>query len=325
MNLLLTYRFYPISIGRYFKEAFLALGHTVWTAGTYSPTIPWARNLDYSDRLDVPDYEIPEDVFEWDRGDVLAACPFKPDAIISFDAGFHLVGDYEAMAMSGIPTGLVLTDPHVFTPPNSSHYTRALDSYEFAFCMQAYYLPLYQKSANGRNVPVLWLPYAASHQYHRWDGTDFAARQFDVCMISGSLHDPKRADALSLLESDLKCLFEKGLLFEDYANAYAQSVISFNRSTALDLPARFFEGLAQRNLVLTERVPDLECFDDMQEDVHYVAYDSLDEMRDKAVYYATHRDKAWEIASRGYGAWWRGNHTYLRRAEMILDVLKPQE
>ena len=76
-----------------------------------------------------------------------------------------------------------------------------------------------------------------------------------------------------------------------------------------------------RCLALTNRVPDLKCFSDLQEGVHYVAYSSMEECIEKAMYYSEHRDEAWEIASAGYAAFWAGSHSYLRRAETILDVL----
>ena len=310
-NIVLTYRHYPVSIARYFRYAFETMGHNVWSAGTFSETVPWRPELDYTKFVDIPNYIIPSDMNVWDAQAVINQCPFTPEALISIDAGLHLIGANKV----GIKNGIVLTDPHALP----QFYLEAMPEYDKVFCMQAdFYIEPFKQAHSA----VWYLPYAASHLHHCWMGENFSERPFDLCFISGSLHHPKRAEALSELERvGLRMQIEAGLLYEDATREYNKSVIAFNRSTEQDVPARFFEGLAMRNFVLTERLQGLEYFDGLRDGIHYVAYSSLDEMVEKAMYYATNRYAAWKIATTGYAAFWEQDHTYLRRAMTILDVM----
>ena len=316
-KLLLSGLHYPCTILRYFKWALEELGHTVWSSGPFCPTIPWRPELDYTKFVDVPNYITPNGMPCWDSYDVLSECPFKPDAIISVDAGFYLAG----ANTHGIPNAVILTDPHSYAPPESTRYLESLDHYDLAAIMQQCYMPLYETSASGRKVPQIWIPYAADTKRHFWNNTDFSNRQFDVMIISGQLYTNRLTALTAMAEAGLKVFQDSGILFEDASNKYNESVIAFNWSSEQDLCARFFEGLAMRNLVLTNRVPDMKLFPDLREDEHYVAFDSIDECVEKACYYSKNRDVAWKIASRGYEAWKAGDHTYQQRISSVLNIL----
>jgi hypothetical protein len=107
----LSYRHYPLSVARFFRRAFMALGHEVCTIGPFEPTIPWQPNTDYSAYWDIPDIEI---FPEGDGGSYPMAQAraqgleaWKPDALVMIDAAFHLSGGWPK-----VPIALVATDPH---------------------------------------------------------------------------------------------------------------------------------------------------------------------------------------------------------------------
>lgn len=317
MNLIVTGRHYPISIMRYMKWALKELGVNIWTAGTFDPTVPWASHIDYSDLIDKPDYETPSDLFCWDARDVLAQCPFKPDAILSVDAGYFLVGANQL----GVANAVCLTDPHAL----SQHYKNSIEQYDLVFCMQEFYRHLFETTPDGRDVPNIWLPYAADPKRHYWSGSDFSARPIDVAILSGLMYPNRQLGFDTLGAVGLNTLQDKGILFEEASEWYSNSVMAYSWSSEQDLCARFFESLAMRTLTICNRVPDLQMFGDLQEDTHYVAFSDVDELLEKAVYYAKNRDAAWKIASAGFGAFYSGNHSWTQRMSLVLDVLLPKK
>lgn len=307
----MSYRHYPVSIARYVKWALEKQGHTVWSAGPFSPTIPWRPELDYTEYVDVPNLELPDmNAVHVDM--VLPYCPFKPDLILSVDAGFYLAGVKE----TGLPNAIVLTDPHALP----EHYMLSTEHYSKIFCMQSYYSAPYLVDLQNNPRPVWHMPYAFDSDRHFWTGTNFDHRSYDVCLISGLLY-PKRLQGLAAMESAGLTIFQdSGILYENMARAYNQAVISYVQSSEQDLPARFFEGLAMRNLVLVNKVPDLSTIPDLVEGEHYVTYEDTDDLVEKARYYSQHRDEAWAIASRGFAQAYIGGHTYTRRTAILLDA-----
>ena len=315
-NLIVTQRFFPLTIGRYIRWALEDLGYNIWTAGTFSDTIPWAAEKDYSAYIDYPDFETPEDLNPCPIEPIIAACPFKPDAILSIDASFNCLGVKE----TNIPNALILTDPHAL----ESWYRDALSQYETIVCMQETYKHLFAHDMNGYPKVLFTMPYAADHKRHYWNGKDFTNRPYDVGIVSGLIYKERGEGLRAMEKAGLKVAVEKGVLYEEYSEWYGNTKIAFNWSSERDLCARFWEGMAMRNLVLTNRIPELQCFPDLKENVHYLAYGSVDECVEKALYYTAHQDEAWAIASAGYSAMWAGNHFWTQRVSLLMDVLLPK-
>lgn len=316
MNVLVAGKHFPISMMVWFKRALRKMGHRVFSIGPYCPTIPWNVSRDYSAYLDIPDVETDDVPSEsaFYAVNMARIKGFEPDLILSVHAGFYLTD----ANMTGIHNAILLTDPHAL----KREYLEAVEHYETVISMQHHYKFDYAKTRTGAERPVFWVPYAYDSDCHYWTGTDFTNRPFDVCIMSALLY-PERLEALAWMENaGIKIYQDSGLLFDSYTRAYQDAVIGFNRSGygKVDLPARFWEALAMRNLCITNRVPDLLEFPDLKEDIHYVAYSDLDEMIEKVKYYSTHRDVAWRIASAGYGQVWMSNHSYVQRSSLILDV-----
>lgn len=310
-------------MGRWFRFAFEKLGHKVYFAAPWSErftTIPWNVSKDYSKYLDVPDLKLDDTQSGYESAHYVVNMAkldgFVPDVIFSSDAGFALTD----ANMTGIPSGIWLSDPHAL----SDRYKISVEHYSKVFCAQDYLRTDYRYDANHNERAVWYVPYGFDPDYHYWNGATFDDRPYDVGIISALLY-PERIEALAAMESaGIRIFQDSGILYQEYAPTCSQFVMGFNRSGhgKSDLPARFFEAIACRNLALTNRLPDLQELPDLVEDTHYIAYDTLDELVDKVKFYSTHRDIAWRIASNGYAQVWAGNHSYLHRAGIILDVLK---
>lgn len=320
-NILFTSLPYPLHMGRWFRFAFEKLGNKVYFAAPWGErfkTIPWNTSVNYERYWDVPDLQLDDNPDGYESAHYVVNMArldgFEPDFIFSSDAGFALTD----ANLTGIPNAIWLSDPHALP----DRYKVSVDHYSTVFCAQDYLRKDYGYRADGSSRAVWWTPYGFSPEYHYWTGTDFTNRPYDVGIISALIY-PERAEALAAMEDAGIQLFQSsGILYHEYAPACSQFVMGFNRSGygKQDLPARFWEALACRNLAFTNRLPDLKELSELKEDVHYVAYDTVDELLDKATYYAKHRDVAWKIASAGYAQVWSSDHSYYQRARLILDV-----
>ena len=81
---------------------------------------------------------------------------------------------------------------------------------------------------------------------------------------------------------------------------------------------RVFDIMACGGFVLAEYSHDLDDIFEIGKEVE--AYHTLDELMDKATYYAEHRDEASEIAEPGRSAV-LNNHTMVKRVQHMLNRL----
>lgn len=323
MNLIVSGRHYPISLMRYWKFALEKLGHKLYTVGNFYPSVPWRPDIDWTPYWDVPDFDIQDPEATSFPAHVAVAMAkadgFNADGIVSVDAGFYL----ENADQTGLKNVIILTDPHAL----KNHYLQSTEHYNTIVSMQHCYRGDYAKNQAGGNRAIHWIPYAADSERHYWAGTDFTNRPYDITIVSALLY-PERLEGLAAMEyAGINVHQASGLLFDEYTKEYQKSVMAFTRSGygKTDLPARFWEGLAMRCLVVVNRLPDLEQLPDLVENRHYVTYESTEELVDKVLYYSKHRDEAFKIASAGYAQLWASNHFYTQRAQLLLDVaeIKP--
>jgi hypothetical protein len=87
------------------------------------------------------------------------------------------------------------------------------------------------------------------------------------------------------------------------AEVYAESIASFNASLNGDLNLRVFEVLSASGCLLTDRLaPEAGLELLLEEDSHYVAYDTPEELVDKTRYLLRNPDYALNIARAGNAA-----------------------
>ena len=294
MSYLIGYRHYPGSVAKFFVRAFRRLGHRVITVGPWTEELPWAPGGDFRDEVEVPDIPLDWDIGEFRVKQLVGMVP-KVSAVISFDAGFRLIG-----TLNDAPTVLYGTDPHVMPYPYRN-------SYDYFFSAQ-----------HGHGI---WVPLGYDPEYHKLSKEiNEADRPTDVCFI-GQIDRPgysNRATSRDVFNrSGLNTYFATGLLGESYRLAYNNSKIAFNWSSSWDIPMRLWEGMAMGCCTLTNRLPHMEDLG-FVENRDYLAFDNVDEavgVARKAL-----SDGTWmEVAQNGKKA--VKHHSYDDRVRDILNHL----
>lgn len=294
MNILIHYRHFPVAMGRYFHWGFEDLGHTVYSVGTYSAgKIPWGDSFYYPAYKMPPDYVLPD--YDVSLQEVIKKIDFKPDLVFQAGDTQYLTGP------SPITNAVLATDPHAVD------YTERRRYADIFFNMQDFY----------KEEKDVWIPYAYSPYIHRFLGGN-EQDKYDI-VFSGLQYEHRLAAMLAFKKAGLKTRHMLGAIYDDYTELYNKSKIAFCYASKQDLPARFWEGLAMKRLVLTNRVPDLKKLD-FVEGEDYVAFDTIEEAVEKALYYATHKQERESIAESGYLK--VRPHTYQQRCQQILSSIE---
>ena len=292
MKILIHGRAFPVAMWRWFDWSLRDLGHEVFSVGNYNGgKIPWGDQFDYPQYAFPPDYEIPEVNYPVEQ--ILKEISFKPDVIIQAADTIYLTGKAPCKNV------ILKTDPHAVD------YTPRLEFADHVFNMQDFY------SLPGET----WIPYAYYEPLHRVLNEKI---QYDV-VFSGLQYKHRKQALEAMKSSGLKVMSTLGLIYEEYVQTYNQGLIAFNWSSKQDLPARFWEGLAMKRLVLTNIVPDIEKLG-FKEGVHFVGFSSVEEAVEKAKFYTSNTHLAEKIAHDG---WERVKpHTYKERAKKMVEVIK---
>lgn len=292
MNILLHFRHFPVAMGRFFDWGLKDLGYKVFTVGPYTGgKIPWGEHFNYPKYRFPPDYILPDGNVSIEA--VLKRIPFKPDVIIQAADTIYLTGP------SPVPNIVIATDPHAVD------YSDRIKYASLFFSMQNCYLP----SAH-------WLPYAYEPAIHKY--LPKIKQEFDV-VFSGLQYQHRILALMAMKNNGLRVENRFGLIYEGYVEFYNKGKIAFVWSSKDDLPARFWEGLAMRRLVLTYRVPDLKKLE-FVDGIDYVGFDNLEEAIQKAKFYTENDEAREKIALSG----WKKvqPHTYQARCKNMMEVLK---
>lgn len=310
MTILLNYRHFPVAMGRYWRMGFEALGHKVIGAGSmdergpeYVPWSPPGFFPQYAHRPEIlPESGLPA-VDRWPLDQVLAMSPEKPDLIVQAGDVSWLSGD----APEGIPNVIVATDPHaVDLHPRLEHA-------DLFVCMQDGYLKSDYADYTGAKT---WIPYGYEQTIHR--PLPGSPDKYDICLI-GLLY-PQRAAVLDRLRArGVRVFNDLGIAYHESNIIYNQSKIAFNFSSKLDVNARTFEGMAGGQLLVTNRLPDLEK-NGFIENVHYVGFSSLEEAEEKVMWYLGHDAEREAIAKAGHE--FNKPNTWANRAQALLDAVE---
>lgn len=302
MKILISYKHYPICGGNYFKWAFEELGHEVYSVGYFSKDIvPWAGNPSFPNYVFPPDLAIPSDVPFYPLDKVLEQMPWKPDLIFQVDAGFYLAGK----APEGVVNAMFATDPHFLD------YSAQHSFVDFFFNPQPTFFKKYPKS--------ILLPWAYDPNIHKVLPDEDWQKKYDIVMIGAQYQN--RIDALGkLAEKGFRIFSQNGIIYDECTKIYNQGRASFNWSSNDDVPMRIFEGMAYGNLVITNRMPQLREMH-FKENIHYIAFDTVDELLEKCDYYLRQFPELGEqIAENGYLA--VEEYTYHERVLEALRIMK---
>lgn len=301
MKILIHYRAFPMALGRYFDWALRDLGHEVFTVGCYyGGKIPWGENFDFPQYAFPPDLEIPE-MESFPIEAVINRMSWYPDMVLQASDVTYLSGKPTC------PNVILATDPH-----SVNYLPRLKEATHFA-CMQKFYMDRYSFKNK------FWIPYAYAPDIHR--RLPNVEKKYDVVFI-GLQYDNRVKTLDAMKNKGLNVFSTLGLLFDEYNQKYNEGKIAFNWSSKDDLPARFWEGLAMGNCVLTNAQEELKNIKDMISPDCYVTYNGVEDAVSKAQDLIS-SGKWKEIADRGYEAVTKGKNTYQDRCnQLIKEVFK---
>ncbi|MBK9272871.1 MAG: glycosyltransferase family 1 protein [Saprospiraceae bacterium] len=291
MKILIHGRAFPVAMWRWFDWALRDLGNDVKSVGCYQGDyIPWngGMNVGY---FFPPDLVIPE-VEAYPLEQVLnhfKSEGWKPDMIVQASDTTYLSG--KALCKNVF----IKTDPHAVD------YKPRLKYADKVFNMQFSY----------KTEEEEWLPYGYFRGIHK---PLKLKQKYDV-VFCGLQYD-HRVEALKSMEaSGFKVYNALGSVYDEYVRLYNQGAIAFNWSSKNDLPARFWEGLAMKKLVLTNYVPDLDVLS-MKNGVHYVTFNGIEDALEKVKFYIENEKTRRVIAEAGYKA--VQPHHYHNRAKKLI-------
>ena len=165
--------------------------------------------------------------------------------------------------------------------------------------------------------PLAYSPGVFNTGKNAWDTEAVPLKRYDVCFI-GNLNDVNRVNHLDRLFKEFPNFYWGTERFHEAAAIFNQSKIVFNVSSRKELNMRHFEALGTGSFLLTDNIPVEENV--FKEGEHFIGYDNMDDMIDKAKYYLAHDEERERIATQGYVEAVM-NHTYMHRVLAVLDTM----
>lgn len=306
MKILMHFAHFPVSIPRYFLEAFRRNGHTVYTTGpAFENWIPWTAEGAKSEGMALPTKyilrpDVPLEIGHINTwGDILSQLPEPVDFVLN-----HATppGAYTAAIVGRpkLPYAHLFTDPHVL----EWHYKTVRWSADYCFNMQACYMP------NSDH----YIPYAYAPQHHYVNGIQ--VRDIDAACIG--LQYPTRKAIMEELRADGYSVMSRvGDVFDEYRGIYNRAKIAFSWSSKNDTIARVFEAPRMGAALVCNKTPDLKkFFHDSEITVFTDSWEAV------AASERLIEDESlrWQKADGGIIA--TEPHTYDHRAQMIAGVIE---
>ena len=106
---------------------------------------------------------------------------------------------------------------------------------------------------------------------------------------------------------------------DEMVNEINSFKIHFNRNMADDINYRTFETLGCKTFILTNYTENLEKLFDIGNEI--ITYNSKEDLMKKISFYLSNDKERERIAENGYNRV-KKDHTYLKRAEQLLDIIK---
>lgn len=241
---------------------------------------------------------------------------------------FHYWVDWGEDAL-GI-TDFVCPKPNVYVTSDThlgyDYRLKKAREFDWVFCNQ--YKAVQDFVADGIDPSrCFWLPHAFDPlayspgvfniKKNDWDRHAIPLKRYDVCFV-GHLNDMNRVEHLDRLFKEFPNFFWGVRRFHEAAEIFNQSKIVFNVSARKDLNMRHFEALGAGAFLLTDNIPNHE--NPFSEGIHFVGYDNMNDMIEKAHYYLEHDSERESIAAAGY-AMALSHHTYMHRVLNVLDTV----
>lgn len=304
------YLAYPFTMANYFIRALERRQDIeLFKFGSFhGQDIPWSGNMKismkYPNQVDLP---LPRQITSPSWEMIKGQLPWKPDLVLTVDAGFHL------SSKPNVPYANVGTDPHVL----SGWYEKVRQMTDYFFNMQSSYM---------QEGDIL-LPYAFDPSCHYPDKKVIASttdpkgytEEYD-CSIIG-LHYPHRDEwVIRLQELGIKVNYRIGDIYDEYREENNKAWIGLNWSSLNDVTARVFEIMAMRLVPVLNRLPGLDALG-FEEGRHYLGFSTMDEAVEKVVWAKNNRDFAEQIALNAYQYVHSQNMTWDNRVAQILKTM----
>ncbi|GEM_PF-1777415 len=211
---------------------------------------------------------------------------------------------------SPMPTACVISDCHRQLKPRLS----LSKFFDHVFLYQRNYLKDFSSHPLGH---VHWLPFACDIDNFKNQETN---RDLDIGFI-GNLFEKEneRRKILDILKEKYRLNESRYYLQEEIPKVYSRSKIVLNLPVGDDLNFRFFEALSCEALLITKRMHNGQE-DLFKEDLHYVAFDSRQELLEKVDFYLKNDAARMKIASAGFEEV-KKSHTLSLRLEELLEKI----
>lgn len=299
---------WPVTTGRYFETA-LRKRHQVVTAG-YRIDEPVAHGWGFPKKrvIYLPhDIQLPLDGPDQHVASQISA-GFNPAVYLWVDSGQkQLPADIDSIPGT---KAAYFIDTHL-APSFRIEQARA---FQYVFLAQRAQIDLF-KEAGIKHVE--WLPLACSPELHHIEPQE---RIYDWSYIGATEGDyiSRRTDLIAGLRKAFPNNVAETAWPIDMAMTYAQSKIVVNACVNFDVNMRVFEAMAAGALLITDEADGLD--DLFEEGVHYVRYNSEEELHSKVAYYLEHEEERQQIAEAGH-AFVLARHTYDHRVEYIMRTV----
>jgi hypothetical protein len=244
----------------------------------------------------------------------------RPDVIIVMDSDAALL-DAQNNAPKDVPLVVWGVDNHVrdYRRPYFDHYFLAHKSVSVMS-----WETIYVAGANVVNMPnsdMTWLPCGYDNVAFPPSPIAWGDREYDVACL-GFMY-PKRWQLVNAMkEAGLKVIAGCGMVYDQYRDLHHNARVALVSSACGDLPIRLFEGAGMGCWVLSDEIADLKLLDGGKG--HIWTYSSVEDAVDKAESLtSTPPDIAKLNMSQQHT--WAANHTWDKRAQVIIDWLEARK
>lgn len=178
------------------------------------------------------------------------------------------------------------------------------------FSATSSYLPYYKEAGIEKSF---WLPNAYDHTLV---GPMRIEKDISIGFVGNILN---RGDYLEFIKKNYSANIEVMLLGNDMVKFINRCQIHFNRNMANDINYRTHETLGCKTFLLTNYTPDLEKLYNIGSEI--ITYDSPSDLNEKIKYFLTDAAAREYVTQKGYKKAVEC-HTYFKRAEELLNILK---
>lgn len=236
---------------------------------------------------------------------------FIPDFFLYIEPGGLIPPGLE---QASFPTVCILCDTH----RNLRARLNLARFFDHVFLYHRNYLSYFDEHPQDH---VHWHPYACDLELFYPRSVE---RDIDVGFVGKLMVDTDRRQILSKVQQRWRVNELRYFTQEEIPGIYSRSKIILNLPLADDLNFRFFEAMSCGAMLLTQRVKNGQEIL-FEEDKHFVAFDTEEELFEKLEFYLSHEQEREAIAKAGLEEIQRHHTLEQRLVELLKTVQEKQE